>query len=135
MLAENSSRSAPRRGRGPGRPFRSGESGNPGGRPKGIAALVRDQTDDGQELVAFMLATLRNPRRPPALRMQACSWLADRAFGKPVQQLDATMALDVEASVSGCAACAAAQAAREAIRANLTQKDADRIARALLGPD
>ena len=80
-----------------------------------------------------MLATLRNPR-PPALRMQACSWLADRAFGKPVQQLDATMALDVEASVSGCSACAA-QAAREAIRANLTGADVDRITRALLGPD
>jgi hypothetical protein len=132
MLPENSSRTAPR---GPGRPFRPGESGNPGGRPKGIAALVRDQTADGQELVVFMLAILRNPRRPPALRMQAATWLADRGFGRPVQQLDATMALDVDASDSGCSVCAAQERARVAIRANLTDEDLDRVARALLGPD
>ena len=69
-----------------------------------------------------MLAILRDRAGPPALRMQACTWLADRAFGKPVQQLDATMALDVDATVSGCSVCAAHERAREAIRANLTER-------------
>jgi len=62
--------------------FRPGQSGNPGGRPKGLAALVKAETGDGAELVAFMLRVLRGRRQPLRLRMEACAWLADRAFGK-----------------------------------------------------
>ena len=58
-----------------------------------------------------------------------------RGFGKPVQQLDATMALDVDASVSGCSVCAAQERARQAVREHLTDSDLDRIARALLDPE
>ena len=35
--------------------FPKGASGNPGGRPKGIAAYVREQTKEGTELVDLML--------------------------------------------------------------------------------
>ena len=62
--------------------FRPGESGNPGGRPKGLGALVRAQTGEGAELVAFMLRVLRGRRQPLRLRMEAAAWLADRGFGK-----------------------------------------------------
>lgn len=129
MLPENRGRT--------GRFLPGGPSPNPGGRPKsaGLAELVRGQTDQGGELVVFMLATLRNPRRPLAARTQAASWLADRGFGKPTVAVDATLTADVDVATSGCAACAAQERAREAIRANLTDEDLDRVARALLAPE
>lgn len=83
-VAENSKRAAP------GRPFRPGQSGNPGGRPKGLAALIRQQTGDGAELVGFALKVLRSSRQDPRLRLQACEWLADRGFGKAVQSHEVT---------------------------------------------
>lgn len=44
-----------------GRPFPPGESGNPGGRPKGataMARMIRDETRDGAELVPPTATTL-----------------------------------------------------------------------------
>lgn len=75
--AENSARAAP------GRPFLPGQSGNPGGRPKGLRSLIREQTGDGAELVAFALDVLRGKRRAMMRqRLEALYWLADRGFGK-----------------------------------------------------
>jgi hypothetical protein len=69
-------------------PWRAGHpSPNPGGRPKGLASLVREQTKDGQELVRFMLGVLRGRKAPLRLRMEAAAWLADRGFGKVSQPL------------------------------------------------
>jgi hypothetical protein len=74
--------------------FQPGRSGNPGGRKKTLAALIRAQTGDGAELVAFMLHVLRGARvdgrkrAPLRLRMEAAAWLADRAFGKVPQPLE-----------------------------------------------
>jgi hypothetical protein len=70
-------------------PWRAGHpSPNPGGRPKGLASLVREQTKDGQELVRFMLGVLRGRKTPLRLRMEAAAWLADRGFGKALQQVE-----------------------------------------------
>lgn len=41
------------------RPFRPGQSGNPGGRPKALSTLICEQTLDGRELVAFLMASPR----------------------------------------------------------------------------
>lgn len=71
-----------------GRPFLPGNSANPGGRPKGLAALVREQTKDGAELVRFMLGVLRGRKTPLRYRLEAAAWLADRGFGKALQQLE-----------------------------------------------
>ena len=74
-----------------GRPFRKGVSENPGGRPKGLASYVREQTLEGEELADFYLAIFRGEkidRKKPGLRrrMEAGTWLSDRGFGKAVQQ-------------------------------------------------
>lgn len=65
--------------------FLPGNNANPGGRPKGLAALIRQQTGDGAELVTFALNVLRSRRQDPRLRIQAMEWLADRGFGKAIQ--------------------------------------------------
>lgn len=91
-----------RKRRGPGRPFPKGVSGNPGGRPAGFTALVRNATKDGQELVEFAVKVFRGETfgrvkigkrwvtiRPGLdMRMDAMRWLADRGFGKPPQPLE-----------------------------------------------
>ena len=73
-----------------GRGFLPGQSGNPGGRPRGLAAAARAVVgDDGRELVAFFAAILRGDGKALGVRqvaltarMDAARWLADRAFGR-----------------------------------------------------
>ena len=75
-----------------GRPFARGQSGNPGGRPKGLVRAIREQTADGEELVLFMLRVFRGEADGTRLRdrLEAASWLADRGFGKPTQAMEVT---------------------------------------------
>ena len=78
-----------------GRPFPKGMSGNPGGRPKGLANYVRESTDNGEEMVDLMVSVMRGEvidGMKPRIRdrMDAATWLSDRAFGKPVAQIEAT---------------------------------------------
>jgi hypothetical protein len=87
-----------------GRPFPKGVSGNPGGRPTGLAAYVRANTDGGEEIVELMVSVMRGDvisGQVPKIkdRMDAASWLADRAFGKPVAQLE-TKSVNVDMSLS-----------------------------------
>src|SRR4029450_580901 len=103
--------------------FLPGQSGNPTGRPPGFGAMIREETREGAELVAFILAVLRGPKQPTVLRMQAAQWLADRGFGKAVVQVDAQLAASVDARVTHL----------EALRGHVQEADVDRLGAALLG--
>ena len=109
------------------RPWAKGVGGNPGGRPKGLAALVRAETGEGAELVAFMLRVLRSRRQPMRLRLGASAWLADRDLGKAVVQLEGHLDATLDATVAHL------DGAWVEIRARLTRDDADAIARRFLG--
>jgi hypothetical protein len=66
-----------------GRPFPRGVSGNPGGRPKGLARYVRELVgDDGRRIADFMLGVLDDESERTETRLKAAEWLAERGFGK-----------------------------------------------------
>ena len=79
-----------------GRPFPRGVSGNPSGRPRGasgLASYIKARTDDGQEIADFMMDVMRGDkiegRGPRTVEpKEAARWLADRAWGRAIQQLD-----------------------------------------------
>lgn len=75
-------------GRGPGRPFRKGQSGNPGGRPKElkhVQELARRYTD---EAIKTLAEIMRNSNEPARARAAAAEALLDRGWGKALQHLE-----------------------------------------------
>ena len=72
-----------------GRPFAKGVSGNPGGRPKGLARYVRELVgDDGRRIADFMLNVLDDESERTETRLKAAEWLAERGFGKAPTQVE-----------------------------------------------
>ncbi|TGP25890.1 MULTISPECIES: DUF5681 domain-containing protein, partial [unclassified Mesorhizobium] len=67
------------------RKFQPGQSGNPGGRPKGIAAKAREHADRAIEVLAEALDD-----QDPKTRIAAAKEILDRGFGKAL-----TMTADV----------------------------------------
>jgi len=61
--------------------FQPGQSGNPGGRAKGIGPLAREHTPAA---LAALVDALRNPKE----RVPAAIALLDRGWGKPVTTIE-----------------------------------------------
>ena len=63
--------------------FRPGRTGNPGGRPKGLARATRDLVgDDGLAIAEFWLSVMRDERAKTSDRLDASRLLAERGWGK-----------------------------------------------------
>src|SRR5574337_1319624 len=76
-----------------GRPFLPGQSGNPGGRKKGLMPLVRKATSDGKLLVDFLVRVVAGKvsKATVADRIRAAAELMDRGYGKPRPTTDEAM--------------------------------------------
>jgi hypothetical protein len=63
--------------------FRPGQSGNPGGRPKGVTRLVREQFgDDPKQLVQVLWEIASDKSQKASDRIRAVQDLLDRGWGK-----------------------------------------------------
>jgi hypothetical protein len=66
-----------------GKGLRPGVSGNPGGRPKGLARATRELVgEDGMALVQLWWDIARDETRRDRDRLEASRLLADRGWGK-----------------------------------------------------
>lgn len=93
-----------------GKGWMPGQSGNPGGRPKGIAAIARQHTDKAVDVLVNAMN-----EEDPRVRVAAAKEILDRGYGKaPVFTADLTGKLD---DLDDTALDAALAAIRDAIRA------------------
>lgn len=66
-----------------GRPFQPGQSGNPTGRPKGLAKRARELVgDDGTRVLEFLATVMDDESARLGDRIEAAKLLLERGFGR-----------------------------------------------------
>jgi hypothetical protein len=70
-----------------GKPFKKGQSGNPGGRPKVVAEIKELARAHTGEAIETLVSIMTNPKAAPAARVSAANALLDRGYGKPPQHI------------------------------------------------
>ena len=66
--------------------FKKGQCGNPGGRPKGLAAYVQQKCGkDGKKLIDMLWAIANSEHEETRDRLRAATELLDRGWNKPSQ--------------------------------------------------
>lgn len=66
----------------PSTAFKSGVSGNPGGRPKEVAHVKELAKTHTEDAIYTLAQIMRDVEAPPAARVKASECLLDRAWGK-----------------------------------------------------
>jgi HEAT repeat protein len=66
-------------------PFKKGQSGNPGGRPKVLGDIQELARVGSPEAIQTLREIMQNEKAPPVARVAAANSLLDRGFGKPMQ--------------------------------------------------
>lgn len=70
-------------------PWQPGKSGNPSGRPKGsqgLAARIRERTQDGKVILDYLMSVLTGKEKAtPKDRLDAAKILLDRGYGKAIE--------------------------------------------------
>lgn len=68
--------------------FVKGQSGNPGGLPKGTGELKRLAREFTADALRTLGGVMNDPKAPHAARVAAASAILDRGHGKPTQQVE-----------------------------------------------
>ena len=99
-MAESSPKSSEKKRRGPGRPFKPGQSGNPGGRPK-MSEDVREMLKAATpKAVRLLVSVMDDDGQKTALRMDAAKTIIERVYGKPLQPIDSTISGGLDVGLS-----------------------------------
>ena len=68
-------------------PFKRGQSGNPGGRPKIVAEVQALAREHAKPALMTLVGIMKDSKCPAAVRVAAAKAILDRAYGKPAQML------------------------------------------------
>lgn len=68
--------------------FKPGQSGNPGGLPKGVGEVKKLARQWAPQAIETLATIMQDSGATPSARVAAATTLLDRGFGKPLQQVE-----------------------------------------------
>ena len=71
--------------------FKPGQSGNPGGRPKGQSEIVKAAQRHGKDAIKRLVELMSD--EDSAVQVKACQVILDRGYGKAPQSIDLPLGL------------------------------------------